>query len=175
MNYNQIFLRDVPVGVMTFRLMLCPCVRDGKTRTFIFCCAMYGQMKVTHIFDLLLMLDVFEHVEDYIGLLRAVRSKAKQKLFHIPLDLSVQSVLRRDGLLFAAIITHICTISRRKQPYVPLRMLVTQLSTTSTLHGASNWGVCFSRRLQGYRGALFRRFPRLGCARAWWIQSDGVG
>ncbi len=50
-------------------------------------------------FDLLLMLDVFEHVEDYIGLVRAVRSKAKQKLFHIPLDLSVQSVLRKNGLL----------------------------------------------------------------------------
>lgn len=50
-------------------------------------------------FDLLLMLDVFEHVEDYIGLVRSVRSKAKQKLFHIPLDLSVQAVMRRNGLL----------------------------------------------------------------------------
>jgi SAM-dependent methyltransferase len=50
-------------------------------------------------FDLLLMLDVFEHVEDYIGLIRSVRSKAKQKLFHIPLDLSVQAVLRENGLL----------------------------------------------------------------------------
>lgn len=50
-------------------------------------------------FDLLLMLDVFEHVEDYIGLIRAVRPKAKQKLFHIPLDLSVQAVLRKNGLL----------------------------------------------------------------------------
>ena len=50
-------------------------------------------------FDLLLMLDVFEHVEDYMGLLRAVQSKAKQKLFHIPLDLSVQAVLRKNGLL----------------------------------------------------------------------------
>jgi len=50
-------------------------------------------------FDLLLMLDVFEHVEDYMGLVRAVRSKAKQKLFHIPLDLSVQAVARRNGLL----------------------------------------------------------------------------
>jgi SAM-dependent methyltransferase len=50
-------------------------------------------------FDLLLMLDVFEHVEDYMGLVRAVRSKARQKLFHIPLDLSVQAVLRRNGLL----------------------------------------------------------------------------
>jgi SAM-dependent methyltransferase len=50
-------------------------------------------------FDLLLMLDVFEHVEDYMGLVRDVRSKAKQKLFHIPLDLSVQAVLRKNGLL----------------------------------------------------------------------------
>jgi SAM-dependent methyltransferase len=50
-------------------------------------------------FDLLLMLDVFEHVEDYMGLLRSVRSKARQKLFHIPLDLSVQAVVRRNGLL----------------------------------------------------------------------------
>lgn len=50
-------------------------------------------------FDLLLMLDVFEHVEDYIGLVRAVRPKAKLKLFHIPLDVSVQAVLRRNGLL----------------------------------------------------------------------------
>jgi SAM-dependent methyltransferase len=50
-------------------------------------------------FDLLLMLDVFEHVEDYIGLIRSVRSKAKQKLFHIPLDLSVQAVMRKNGLL----------------------------------------------------------------------------
>jgi Methyltransferase domain len=51
------------------------------------------------VFDLLFMLDVFEHVEDYIGLVRAVRSKAKQKLFHIPLDLSVQAVLRKKGLI----------------------------------------------------------------------------
>jgi SAM-dependent methyltransferase len=51
------------------------------------------------LFDLLLMLDVFEHVEDYMGLVRVVRPKAKQKLFHIPLDLSVQAVARRNGLL----------------------------------------------------------------------------
>src|SRR6204780_453267 len=50
-------------------------------------------------FDLLLMLDVFEHVEDSMARVRAVRPKAKQKLFHIPLDLSVQAVLRKNGLL----------------------------------------------------------------------------
>ena len=46
------------------------------------------------VFDLLLMLDVFEHVPDYMGFLESCRSKAKYKIFHIPLDLHVSSVLR---------------------------------------------------------------------------------
>jgi len=50
-------------------------------------------------FDLLLILDVFEHVDDYIGLIRDIRLKGKYKLFHIPLDLSVQAVARKNGLL----------------------------------------------------------------------------
>ncbi len=49
--------------------------------------------------DLLLVIDVFEHVEDYLGFLRALRSKAEYKIFHIPLDLSVQSVFRKDRLM----------------------------------------------------------------------------
>jgi hypothetical protein len=48
---------------------------------------------------LVLMLDVFEHVEDYMGLVRDIRSKGKYKLFHIPLDLSIQAVARKNGLL----------------------------------------------------------------------------
>lgn len=55
--------------------------------------------KADHFFDLLLLLDVFEHVEDYIGLLRDIRRKARYKLLHIPLDLSVQAVARKNGLL----------------------------------------------------------------------------
>jgi SAM-dependent methyltransferase len=50
-------------------------------------------------FDLILVLDVFEHVDDYLGLLRDIRPKGKYKLFHIPLDLSVQAVARKHGLL----------------------------------------------------------------------------
>jgi len=50
-------------------------------------------------FDLVLALDVFEHVEDYIGLVRDIRSKGRHKLFHVPLDLSLQAVARRNGLL----------------------------------------------------------------------------
>jgi SAM-dependent methyltransferase len=45
-------------------------------------------------FDLMLVLDVFEHVDDYLGFLRMIRGKAGSFIFHIPLDVSVQTVLR---------------------------------------------------------------------------------
>jgi cyclopropane fatty-acyl-phospholipid synthase-like methyltransferase len=45
-------------------------------------------------FDLLLAIDVFEHVPDYLGFLRALRERAGHHIFHIPLDLSVQALLR---------------------------------------------------------------------------------
>jgi SAM-dependent methyltransferase len=50
-------------------------------------------------FDLLLVLDVIEHIEDYFSFLRAVRGLARYKIFHFPLDLSVQAVVRKDGLM----------------------------------------------------------------------------
>ncbi|MBD2520487.1 hypothetical protein H6G93_37220 [Nostoc sp. FACHB-973] len=51
------------------------------------------------IYDLVMAIDVFEHVEDYFGFLRKLKEKGKYKLFHIPLDLSVQSVLRSSPIL----------------------------------------------------------------------------
>lgn len=50
-------------------------------------------------FDVLLSLDVFEHVEDYIGFLRSLHPIANRFVFHIPLDISVQSVARERPLL----------------------------------------------------------------------------
>src|ERR1700730_4372675 len=50
-------------------------------------------------FDLLLCLDVFEHVEDYFGFLRGLRAKATNKIFHIPLDLSVQWLWRGGPIM----------------------------------------------------------------------------
>jgi SAM-dependent methyltransferase len=52
-------------------------------------------------YDLLMSLDVFEHVEDYIGFLRSLRPLATWFMFHIPLDASAQSVLREEPLLRA--------------------------------------------------------------------------
>jgi cyclopropane fatty-acyl-phospholipid synthase-like methyltransferase len=50
-------------------------------------------------FDLILVLDVIEHVEDYYGFLKGILPKSSRKIFHFPLDLSVQAVLRQRGLL----------------------------------------------------------------------------
>ena len=50
-------------------------------------------------FDLLLCIDVFEHVQDYIGFLRDLRRKAHYKIFHIPLDMSAQWVMRGRPIL----------------------------------------------------------------------------
>jgi SAM-dependent methyltransferase len=45
-------------------------------------------------FDLVLVVDVLEHVEDCIGFARRVAKLGTDKIFHIPLEVSVQTVLR---------------------------------------------------------------------------------
>jgi SAM-dependent methyltransferase len=45
-------------------------------------------------FDLILIMDVIEHLEDYHSFLRALKDKAEHLLLHIPLDLSSLSVAR---------------------------------------------------------------------------------
>lgn len=49
--------------------------------------------------DLCLLMDVIEHVEDVYGFLRESSKKAQNFIFHIPLDLSAQSVLRSKPLI----------------------------------------------------------------------------
>ncbi|MFN7700788.1 MAG: class I SAM-dependent methyltransferase [Deltaproteobacteria bacterium] len=48
--------------------------------------------------ELLLCIDVFEHVPDYLGFLEKCRGLARHHVFHIPLDLHVSSVLRNSFL-----------------------------------------------------------------------------
>jgi cyclopropane fatty-acyl-phospholipid synthase-like methyltransferase len=45
-------------------------------------------------FDLVLVIDVIEHVEDYISFIKKLKPFATFKIFHMPLDLSAQSILR---------------------------------------------------------------------------------
>lgn len=49
-------------------------------------------------FDVVMAIDVIEHVEDYFGFLRKLKEKAEYKILHIPLDLSVQTVLRSSPI-----------------------------------------------------------------------------
>lgn len=50
-------------------------------------------------YDLVLLVDVIEHLEDYFGFLRRIKSMSPYKILHIPLDLSVQSVARITPIL----------------------------------------------------------------------------
>jgi len=50
-------------------------------------------------FDLMLLLDVVEHVPDCVTFLHSLRGKADVVILHVPLELSVQAVLRRGRLL----------------------------------------------------------------------------
>ena len=45
--------------------------------------------------DLVVCCDVFEHVDDHVGFLRALGARARHVVFNIPLDVSVSSVLLR--------------------------------------------------------------------------------
>jgi SAM-dependent methyltransferase len=45
-------------------------------------------------FEILLVIDVYEHIADYMGFLEKCRTKADYKIYHIPLDITVSSVLR---------------------------------------------------------------------------------
>ena len=52
-------------------------------------------------FDLVMAIDVFEHVEDYLGFLKGLIPKSRYKIFRIPLDLSVQTVFRSSPIISA--------------------------------------------------------------------------
>jgi len=51
-------------------------------------------LETNYKYDLLLMIDVFEHVDDYLGFLKSCKNKSKYTIFHIPLDIDVLGILR---------------------------------------------------------------------------------
>jgi hypothetical protein len=56
-------------------------------------------LKTDKRFDLLLCIDVFEHVPNYLSFLEKLRGHAERFVFHIPLDLSMLSILRPARLM----------------------------------------------------------------------------
>jgi hypothetical protein len=111
--------------------------------------------------DVALAMDVFEHVEDYLGFIRGLQSLAHWKIFHVPLDLSVLSVAKPIVLKLA-----------REQ--VGHLHYFTRETALASLEGAGmrvkDWfftsveldqGVHGRKRLQAMRRLLFSRNPDL--------------
>jgi SAM-dependent methyltransferase len=62
--------------------------------------------------DLLMLIDVFEHVDDYMGFLRQLSGRADTFVFHIPLDLHVQGLLRRSYMRARKVVGHLHYFTR---------------------------------------------------------------
>ena len=96
--------RDLPASTRFFGYEISPnayelCARKAGER-FTFRLANLLDDDAAH-FDVAMAIDVFEHVEDYFAFLRKLRTKAQYKVFHIPLELSAQEVLRGTPLINA--------------------------------------------------------------------------
>ena len=70
------------------------CQKRGNNRLHFFLQDILEVEVRSRFFDLMLLIDVIEHIENYMDFLRKIRESATYKLFHIPLELSVDSVLR---------------------------------------------------------------------------------
>ncbi len=91
---KQESLRDVHFSgydISPQAIELCKDIEGEKVKCF--CQDLLSEDNSEH-FDILLAMDVFEHVPDYIGFVDKCRSKADYKIYHIPLDLHASFVLR---------------------------------------------------------------------------------
>jgi hypothetical protein len=52
------------------------------------------------IYDIVMMIDVIEHIEDYMGFLRKLKAKGKWFIFHIPLEISMNTAFRTWSLIW---------------------------------------------------------------------------
>jgi SAM-dependent methyltransferase len=91
--------RNAALGQARFRgydispqaIALCQQRADDRLE---FICQDLLTLDSSHHFDLLLVIDVLEHVPNYMGFLEQCRVKATHKIYHIPLDIHVSSVIR---------------------------------------------------------------------------------
>jgi hypothetical protein len=63
-------------------------------------------------FDLILLMDVIEHTEDYFSFLREIQPMSPYKILNIPLDKSVREVLLHHVIEFRADFGHLHYFTR---------------------------------------------------------------
>jgi len=64
------------------------------------------------VYDLLLLIDVFEHIEDYMSFLRQLSTRARWFVFHIPLEMHLSALLRDRQLYARQQVGHLHYFSR---------------------------------------------------------------
>lgn len=69
-------------------------------------------LETVECFDLLLLIDVFEHVPDYMGFLQQLRSRADRFVFHIPLDMNTLMTVKGEHRQLRERIGHIHYFSK---------------------------------------------------------------
>jgi len=70
------------------------CQKKGNNRLHFFLQDILELEVRSGFFDLMLLIDLIEHIENYMDFLRKIKKSATYMLFHIPLELSIDSVLR---------------------------------------------------------------------------------
>ena len=107
----------------------------------------------TQQFDLLLCMDVIEHIDDYLGFLRKMLPLGKFALFHIPLDMTVQGMLfRRTPLVMR---------NREALGHLHYFMKETALATLEdTGYQIVDWSYTFSGELGGGFKRALAAFPK---------------
>jgi predicted TPR repeat methyltransferase len=93
--------------------------------------------------DVILLIDVFEHVPDYMGFLQALRRHAEHFVFHIPLDMHVSGLLRDRQVYARSKVGHLHYFSRatalatlKDCGFEPVSVSLTHLSQ-ETVEGVS--------------------------------------
>jgi SAM-dependent methyltransferase len=84
-------------------------IENPNDRLKFFCCDF---AESSDQYDLVLLIDVFEHIENYIGFLRTLSRRAKWFIFHIPLDMNVQGLLRDKQIYFRNTVGHLHYFSK---------------------------------------------------------------
>jgi cyclopropane fatty-acyl-phospholipid synthase-like methyltransferase len=109
--------------------------------------------------ELLLCVDVFEHVEDYFGFLRDLREKASSFIFHIPLDMNAQMVIREEPIARVRdAVGHLHYFSKDTALAALERCGYNVQSWFYTAHGSNHWR---AKLLWLPRRAMFAIAPSL--------------
>jgi Methyltransferase domain len=92
---HDIFRDSIAIGydIAPYAISL---AKQRETDNLSFHCGDF--LQTNESYDFLLCIDVFEHVDDYMGFLRKLRGRSKYYVFHVPLDISITGLLRGQHL-----------------------------------------------------------------------------